>query len=304
MSKTIFITGSTDGIGQLAATQLAKDGHTVYLHGRSADKLTRVIEHIKHDSGNDTISGFVADFADLSAVKRMAQTVLKQLPKLDVLINNAGVFNSPVAHDKNGFDIRFTVNYFAPVMLTHTLLPLLTAADAARVINLSSAAQASVSLSDLAGKTQPQSAQSAYAQSKLALTQWTLAFARQHPHITSIAVNPGSLLNTRMANEAYGQHWSSADKGGNILYELAMDSAYQNATGKYFDNDQGDTKGTFAPAHADAYNDAAFNVPVIETQKNFKSLTREKPCINHSLLSPILKPTPIKLNWSKPSYSN
>jgi len=98
MKKTIIITGSTDGIGKLAAIKLAKDGHKIYLHGRKVDKLKTVIAEIKALSGNTDIDGFVADFSDLGAVQEMANQVSTVLPKIDVLINNAGVWNSPIIY--------------------------------------------------------------------------------------------------------------------------------------------------------------------------------------------------------------
>lgn len=254
--KHILITGSTDGIGQLLAHKLAGEGHHVYLHGRNADKLTAVIDNIKAETGNAAVSGFVADFSDLAAVKQMAEQVRESVPKLDVLINNAGIFNVANPLNAEGLDVRFVVNYLAPYVLTNALLPTLQQAENARIINLSSAAQASVSLTALQGK-ESLTANAAYAQSKLALTMWSFDLAKQlaEDNINVIAVNPGSLLNTKMVAEAYGQHWSPADKGVNILYDLALSADYENATGKYFDNDKGDPKGTFANAHADAYNE-------------------------------------------------
>ena len=77
---------------------------------------------------------------------------------------------------------------------------------------------------------------------------WSFYLAEQEPSITVVVVNPGSLLNTKMAKEAYGQHWSPAEKGVDILYNLSMTDLVK--TGKYFDND----KGSYATAHADAYN--------------------------------------------------
>ncbi|APD07292.1 3-hydroxybutyrate dehydrogenase [Flavobacteriaceae bacterium UJ101] len=255
MKKTIIITGSTDGIGKLAAIQLAKEGHEIYLHGRNQTKLATVIEEVKNASNNANIKGFVADFSDLNAVKQMAEQILKEISKIDILINNAGIFKSPSPLTKDKLDIRFAVNYFAPYILTTHLLPLLNKSTEPRVINLSSAAQAPVSSEALSGTTPLASVNEAYAQSKLALTMWSFNLAKQQPHLTVITVNPGSLLNTRMANEAYGTHWSSADKGSNILYNLALSEEYKGITGKYFDNDKGDIQGSFGPAHSDAYNE-------------------------------------------------
>ncbi len=238
MNKTILITGSTDGIGKLTAIKLAKDGYEIYVHGRNGDKLRAVISEIKTASNNDNVKGFVADFSDLEAVRNMAKQVNEELPKLDVLINNAGVYKSRAAKTKDGFDIRFAVNYLAPFLLTNALLPILKKGDVPRIINLSSAAQAPVSLDALNGSV-TLSEMEAYSQSKLALTMWSMLLADKEPDLIVIPVNPGSLLNTNMVKEGWGFHRSSADKGRDILYDLAVAEKYGNASGKYFDNDRG-----------------------------------------------------------------
>lgn len=253
MSKTILITGSTDGIGKLTAIKLAKDGHEVYVHGRNAEKLKKVISEIKEASSNENIDGFVADFSDLDAVYKMAENIKNRVSKIEILINNAGIFKTSVTSGFKGFDIRLVVNYLAPYVLTNALLPLLQKGNKTRVVNLSSAAQSHVTDAALAGMD-ISNVSEAYAQSKLALTMWSFNFAKQHNIISVIAVNPGSLLNTKMANEAYGQHWSPATKGSDILYDLAVSNEYIDITGEYFDNDKGNPKGNFTKAHPDAYD--------------------------------------------------
>lgn len=251
MNKHILITGSTDGIGKLTAIQLAKQGHYVYIHGRNAQKVATVLTEIKGLSNNSNIQGFVADFSDLKAVQNLAKEIQDASIPLDILINNAGVFNSEVTQVYNGLDIRFVVNYFAPYVLTQALLPTLKQSKKARIINLSSAAQAPVNYNLLEGQTTARSHQDAYAQSKLALTMWSFALAKEVKDINVIPVNPGSLLNTNMVKEAFGRYWSSADKGANILIDLAVNERYETVTGEYFDND----RGNFAKAHTDAYDE-------------------------------------------------
>ncbi|MEM7550935.1 MAG: SDR family NAD(P)-dependent oxidoreductase [Bacteroidota bacterium] len=263
--KTILITGSTDGIGRLAAIKLAKDGHHVIVHGRSSEKLENTIAEIKDSTNNQKIDGFISDLSDFESIKKMITRLSDTISKIDVLINNAGVFKSSVQSNQDGIDLRFTVNYLAPYELTNGLVPLLKNSNAPRVINLSSAAQSSVNFEALWGEAMICN-QEAYAQSKLALTMWSFAFAKSHPEIIIIAVNPGSLLNTNMVKEAYGHHWSSADKGANILYDLAVLDKYANSSGKYFDND----KGVFSNAHSDAYNEEKINGLISETEKILK----------------------------------
>lgn len=261
MKKTIFITGSTDGIGKLTAIRLAKEGNDIILHGRSQEKLSAVIAEVQAVSANSKVSGYVADLADLKAVKAMANRINEEVAELDVLVNNAGVFNSPAPNNGDGLDLRMVVNYVAPYVLTHALLPLLEKSESARIINLSSAAQAPVSKEVLWGKASlPTSA--TYAQSKLALTMWSFYLANQLKDVSVIALNPGSLLNTRMVQEAYGTFWAPADKGANIIYDLAQSDKYKDATGQYFDND----KGSFGPAHADAYDEKKIGLLIEQTQ--------------------------------------
>ena len=263
--KTILITGSTDGVGKLTATKLAKSGHQILLHGRNAEKLKIAISEIKEKTSNNKVIGFVSDFSDFDSVKKMIVEISNEFPSIDVLINNAGVLNSRIEQNQDNLDMRFAVNYLAPYLLTTRLLPVLKNSDSPRIINLSSAAQSPVSIEALQGK-ESISNQAAYAQSKLALTMWSFAFAIANPNIVTIAVNPGSLLNTKMVQEAYGQFWSSADKGADILFELAISEKHIESNGKYFDND----KGAFSNAHNDAYNQEKINQLISETNKILK----------------------------------
>ena len=266
MHKHILIKGSTDGIGKLTALKLANNGHSVYVHGRSEAKVDAVVVEIKEASNNPNIKGLVADFSDLKAVSKLAEQIKKEIPKMDVLINNARIYKSQTNQNKDGLDIRMTVNYLAPYVLTYALLPILKNAEAPRIINVSSAAQAPVSQAVLTG-TEQVSDNSSYAQSKLALTMWSFYLAKQEPTITVIALNPGSLLNTKMAKEAFGQVWSSAEKGVDMLYDLSVSEKYKNDSGKYFDNDKGEERGCFSRAHADAY-DAAKIERLLATTKS------------------------------------
>ena len=282
MTKTILITGSTDGIGKLAALKLAEAGHQVYVHGRNADKLASVIAEVKAVATRaavDNIDGFVADFSDLNAVRKMAAEVNEKLPKLDVLINNAGIYTTASPTTKDGLDVRFVVNYLAPYELTNALLPLLKKSSKARIVNLSSAAQAPISYKAFAGQDRLAD-KDAYAQSKLALTMWSMDLAETvaADDINVIAVNPGSLLNTKMVDEAYGEYWSPADKGANILTELAISDEFANDTGKYFDNDikdgvHGDARGAFGQPHADALNKEAIAELERQTQTVLQSIS-------------------------------
>lgn len=275
--NTILITGSTDGIGKLAASKLANDGHRVYLHGRNADKLASVIAELKQQTGNQNIDGFVADFSNLNSVKDMADQVSEKLSSIDVLINNAGILKSS-ASTNDGLDIRFMVNYFAPYLLTQSLITELNNGTKPRIINLSSAAAQApdtLSMNALMGSEALEEYQ-AYAQSKLALTMWSFYLAKTEPTITTIALNPGSLLNTNMVSEAFGQHWSSAEKGASIIYKLAVSDEFNDDSGKYFDNDlagkDDNAQGTFGDPHPLVHNQSVIHELITKTDQILASI--------------------------------
>jgi short-subunit dehydrogenase len=113
MTKTILITGATDGIGLLTAKTLTAEGHNVLLHGRSADKL----EAAAREVGGDPET-YRADLSLLEDVNALVADVCAKHDTLDVLINNAGVLKVPNTQTDSGLDVRFMVNTIAPWALT------------------------------------------------------------------------------------------------------------------------------------------------------------------------------------------
>ena len=244
--KTILITGSTDGIGLATAKKLFALGHTVLLHGRNGTKLAAA-EQTLRVAGSGQTESFTADLSRLAEVETLASAVAEKHAVLDVLINNAGVFSVPEPRTSDGLDVRFVVNTIAPYLLTARLLPLM--GSDGRVINLSSAAQAPVSTKAIKGQTSL-SDDAAYAQSKLALTAWSNAMAAKlgdgGPVV--VAVNPGSLLGTKMVKHAYGMDGADVGIGADILVRAALSDDFKSSSGRYFDNDS----GRFRAPHPDA----------------------------------------------------
>jgi NAD(P)-dependent dehydrogenase (short-subunit alcohol dehydrogenase family) len=238
MKKIILLTGATDGIGFETAKQLRSLGHSLLLHGRNPSKLDAARSRLMELPGEGDVDGYLADFSRLSDVRKLAKDIAGKRERIDVLINNAGIFHTPHERTEAGLDVRFVVNLLAPYLLTSRLLPLINSDG--RVINLSSAAQAPVSLDALAGRTRL-SAMDAYAQSKLALTMWTRSLAKElagkGPAV--IAVNPGSLLASKMVKEGFGVAGNDLRIGADILVRVAFSEEFSNASGQYFDNDSG-----------------------------------------------------------------
>jgi NAD(P)-dependent dehydrogenase (short-subunit alcohol dehydrogenase family) len=242
MSKTILITGATDGIGLETAKKLKSLGHKLIVHGRSEEKLKRTSDELDAEY-------FRADLSDLSQVNTMVEQILEKHNSIDVLINNAGVFKTPEPITKDGYDVRYVVNTFAPYLLTKRLLPIL---KDGRVINLSSAAQSSVNFEAMLGKVNMTDYE-AYAQSKLAIAMWSRVMAKtvasEGPVI--IAVNPASLLGTKMVKEGFNTSGNDINIGVNILTSLSLDPEHADHSGDYYDNDN----KRYAPPQADGLDD-------------------------------------------------
>lgn len=247
MQKIILITGSTDGIGLETAKLLISLGHHVLLHGRNSSKLDRVKSELAGLPGGGRVEGFTADLSVLAEVEAFGAELADKYERLDVLINNAGVFATPDPATKDGLDVRFAVNTIAPYLLTKLLLPRL--GKTGRVVNLSSAAQSPVDLNAIAQGPKLSDGQ-AYAQSKLALTMWSrnLALSLGDSGPVVVAVNPGSMLSTKMVKEAYGVAGKNIQVGADILRRAALSDEFATASGQYFDNDS----GQFASPHPDA----------------------------------------------------
>ncbi|WP_417455258.1 SDR family NAD(P)-dependent oxidoreductase [Kiloniella sp.] len=262
MTKIILLTGATDGIGYETAKILANQGHTLLIHGRSETKLTNTKNKLEKLGSTGVIETYCADLSNMQDVVSLANAIKSKHSKLDVLINNAGVYKIPNTKSESGHDIRFLVNTIAPYLLTTELLTLIPCSG--RVVNVSSAAQSSVDLKAIVGEISLTDEQ-AYAQSKLAMIMWSFYLAQQLGSRGSaiITVNPASFLASKMVKEAYGIQGNDLSIGVDILVQAALGSEFNEATGRYFDND----KKSFSSPHPDAL-DIRINEKLIAVMGN------------------------------------
>ena len=265
MSKVILLTGATDGLGALAAEMLARSGHHLLIHGRNQSRLSQLAERLSAHSMIDT---YCCDLSSLAAVAKMADEVTEQHQHIDVLINNAGVLRADHLRTDEGLELRFVVNSIAPYLLTTKLLPLIP--QGGRVVNLSSAAQASLSPQAL-GRFDDYSDMAAYSMSKLAITSWTRQMALAHDDKVFVSVNPASLLGTKMVKEGFGIDGSDISVGADIICRAALSDEFRTANGLYYDNDA----KAFAPPHQDALDEVLGAAIISEMTKTIATVLNQ-----------------------------
>src|SRR5881227_3637498 len=179
-AKICLVTGATHGIGRATARALAASGATVLVHGRDLARARAVAGDISRATGNPEVRSVQADFAQLAQVRRLAQELHSLLPRLDVLINNAGLMAAVHTRSADGYDLTFAVNHLAPFLLTNLLLEKLERSAPARVIVVASEAhrRATLDFGDLMNARVP-GFLTAYERSKLANLLLVRSLARR-----------------------------------------------------------------------------------------------------------------------------
>jgi NAD(P)-dependent dehydrogenase (short-subunit alcohol dehydrogenase family) len=205
MEKPIcLITGATEGVGRATAVALASKGFLVVLAARGATKAQAVQREITARGGS--ADHLAVDLASLGDVRALADTFKRRYPRLDVLINNAGVFLPTRAETADGFETTYQINYLSHFLLTHLLLDALQKSAQARIINLSSSVHA-VGRFDVHNLQSEKrfSVLGTYAASKLFMLMFTRELAKRlaGTPVTANAVHPG-IVRTRMMLAAPG----------------------------------------------------------------------------------------------------
>ena len=245
--KTCLVTGASDGIGYVAACELAQKGASVIIVGRNASKTHAAAMRIIDRTKNDDVSYFVADLSSQRDVRRLAQQVKERTQRLDVLLNNAGAIFLSKQTSIDGLEMTFALNHMGYFLLTNLLLELLTQSAPSRIINVSSSSHGSPGrflLQELP-RLGSNRGYRAYGRSKLCNILFTYELARRlegtgitvnalHPGLvrTNIARNNGVL--GRVVNFFIGARGVDAVQGAGTLVYLASSRDAEDVTGKYF----------------------------------------------------------------------
>ena len=245
--KTCLITGGSDGIGYVAARELARMGAQVIIVGRNAFKTKDAVDRILDETGNHEVRYLLADLSSQGDVRRLADQVKERILKLDVLLNNAGAIFLSNRSSVDGIEMTFALNHLGYFLLTTLLLDLLQDSAPARIVNVSSSSHGSPGEFRLEDLPKPGSngGYRAYGRSKLCNLWFTYELARRlqgsavavnalHPGLvrTNIERNNGVL--GRLVNFFIGARGVDAARGAETLIYLASSPEVEGVTGKYF----------------------------------------------------------------------
>ena len=244
--RTVLVTGGSGGIGRATALGLAAMGAHLAITGRDRGRTEDAAREIRAASGGQ-VDVFVADLSSQAQVRRLAGEVLQRLPRIDVLVNNAGGFWNTRHVTADGLERTFAVNHLAPFLLTSLLLDRLKHSAPARVITVSSNVQAigRIDFDDLQGE-QSYSGARAYNQSKLANVLFTYELARrlQGTAVTANALHPGVVRTAFGAEDPGGVQrlftpfmrpfMKTPARGAATSIYLASAPDLEQVTGRYF----------------------------------------------------------------------
>lgn len=244
--KVCLITGATSGIGKATAMGLASMGASVVMVGRDRAKGEAALAEIRERSANASVELMLADLSSQEEIRRLADEFKEAYPRLDVLVNNAGVIRSKRVTTADGIEMTFAVNHLAQFLLTDLLLDVLKASAPSRIVNVASGEQrnGTIDFDDLQGENGYKTAK-AYSQSKLANVLFTYELARrlEGTGVTANCLHPG-VVGTNLGSgvsgvfgftvRALGPLMKSPEKGAETSIYLASSPEVEGVSGRYF----------------------------------------------------------------------
>ena len=193
--KIYIVTGTTSGIGLATVKQLAKQSATIICASRNIELAKKISAEIIEETSNKNLHNLLLELDSLDSVRDFIKVFNKKFLRLDGLVNNAAVMNTPYKRTKDGFELQFGVNFLGHFLLTELLLPKLKKANGSRIVHTSSVLheKGSIDLADLNFEKKKYSGWDAYNQSKLAQVLYSRYQAKllKSSNITSVSIHPG-----------------------------------------------------------------------------------------------------------------
>jgi retinol dehydrogenase 12 len=251
VGQVAVVTGGTSGIGLEVVRGLAREGASVVVVGRGAERARTIAQQVGSETRNANLTAVgVGDLALLSETTRLAQELRKNYPKIHVLVNNAGAYFRRRELTSEGHERTFALNVLSPFLLTSVLVPTLVESAPGRIVNISSAAHRghAVDFNDIENTHDYGSGYRAYGTSKLELLLLTREFARRltGSEVTANAVHPGFVRSGFAQNNGGGTAFlvrffallfgRSVRRGAETPVYVASDPTLKSVTGEYFDD--------------------------------------------------------------------
>jgi NAD(P)-dependent dehydrogenase (short-subunit alcohol dehydrogenase family) len=230
--KVVMVTGSTDGLGREVARRVGALGAHVIVHGRNQERGNAVVAEIAKGA-KGSAQFYAADFSSLDEVRHLAQAILRDYERLDVLVNNAGIWLDQRRESRDGHELQFAVNYLAGFLLTRTLLPKIVASAPSRIVNVSSLAQSPIDFNDVMLK-RPGRASEGYGQSKGAQVLFTVDLAEElkGTNVIVTALHPATLMDTTLVRKAGVAAQSTIEQGADaVMHQITGDVQ----SGRFYD---------------------------------------------------------------------
>ncbi len=248
--RIVLITGATNGVGLEAALALAAGGADVYIVGRDEGRTAKALEQVRAAAGRGQVGSFLCDFSSQASIRRFADDVHARLPRIDVLINNAGGVADTRTVTVDGIEQTFAVNHLGYFLTTRLLLDLVEKGDRPRIVVVASVGHrgGTLDLDDVGYERGGYSIMGAYARSKLANVLFTRALARRlQGRVLVNALHPGAVAtNIWTGAPAWIQpvlavaKWFmiSPAQGAKTLTFLAVDPSIEGRTGGYYESNR------------------------------------------------------------------
>lgn len=242
--KICMVTGANAGIGKVTAQKLAEQGATVVMVCRNQQKGEAALKEIQERSGNANIELRVADLSSQTEIRKLAEDFKAKYDRLDVLVNNAGVYLPKRALTVDGIETTFAVNHLAYFLLTNLLLEVLKQSAPSRIISVSSEAHkyGRIDFDNLQGEREYKGIP-AYSNSKLANVLFTRELAQrlEGTKVTANSLHPGAVATGIFRNTPKPIEWlikmftMNPEKGAETSVHLATSGEVEGISGKYFE---------------------------------------------------------------------
>lgn len=240
-AKTVVITGANTGIGFATARHIAGRGHQVILACRNRGRAERAAESLRSEAPQGAVAFRELDLSSFDSIHRCADALRSQYPRIDVLVNNAGIFPTRQRFTEEGFEQQIGVNYLGHFLLTHLLVPTIQELDDGRIIHLSSIIHnlGSIDFGTFRGRKRYRGIV-AYGQSKLANLMFSNELARRLPaNVTSNALHPGGVDSEiyrelpRLLYKALRLILISPERAGRYIADMAVSPGWRGRTGEF-----------------------------------------------------------------------